>query len=125
MKRHLSCVQGGLSGASVSSGVDAEGGVGGLAAPVAGADPCADPCPDTWAFQRAFPDLWLRYLTVHYRGRRGAIMEAFGVDDRTVRAWLSGLNAPRGSVVAMAALRHPAFFAEAAAALATDQRRAA
>lgn len=58
---------------------------------------------------REFPAIWARYLQDHYGGRRGLIMDVFAVDDRTVRSWLSGLNAPKGSVVALAAALDPGF----------------
>lgn len=66
---------------------------------------------DPHGMHRAFPDIWAQYLRDHYGGRRGLVMEAFSVDDRTVRSWLNGLNAPSGSKVALAAARHPEFFA--------------
>lgn len=66
---------------------------------------------DPHGMHRQFPDIWAQYLRDHYGSRRGLIMEAFGVDDRTVRSWLSGLNAPSGAKVALAAARHPEFFA--------------
>ena len=71
----------------------------------------ARPVLDPHRMHRAFPDIWARYLAEHYGGRRGRIMEAFSVDDRTVRSWLAGLNAPSGAKVALAAARHPEFFA--------------
>lgn len=58
---------------------------------------------------REFPAIWAQYLKDHYGGRRGLIMDVFGCDDRTVRSWLSGLNAPKGSVVAMAVALDPGF----------------
>jgi hypothetical protein len=66
---------------------------------------------DPYGMHREFPSIWSQYLKDHYGTRRGRIMEAFNVDDRTVRAWLAGLNAPSGSKVALAAARHPEFFA--------------
>lgn len=69
------------------------------------------PSLDPYGMHRNFPELWARYLVEHYGTSRGRIMDAFSVDDRTVRAWLSGTNQPRGSSVAIAAARHPEFFA--------------
>lgn len=60
---------------------------------------------------RDFPEIWARYLREVFQADRALIALTFRVDDRTVRAWLDGLNAPKGSVVAIAAIRDPEFFA--------------
>lgn len=57
------------------------------------------------------PTVWARYLREVFQADRALIALTFRVDDRTVRAWLDGLNAPKGSVVALAAIRDPEFFA--------------
>jgi hypothetical protein len=69
------------------------------------------PALDPHGMHREFPAIWSRYLRDHYGTNRGAIMMAFAVDDRTVRSWQSGLNMPSGNKVALAAARHPEFFA--------------
>ncbi|MBB4207256.1 hypothetical protein [Roseinatronobacter bogoriensis] len=71
---------------------------------------------DPHGMHREFPDIWAEYLHKYYGGRRGRIIEEFGVDDRTARAWLSKLNKPSGPKVALAAARHPEFFAAIEAA---------
>jgi len=82
------------------------------ALPVASRRPVLDP----HGMHRNFPDIWADYLQRYYGGSRGRIMEGFRVDDRTVRAWLTGVNKPSGDKVALAAARHPDFFAELAVA---------
>lgn len=66
---------------------------------------------DLLGFARVFPDRWSAYLRAS--GLCPAeIAVAFGVDQRTAQNWLEGLVAPRGAVVALAALREPERFAE-------------
>ena len=92
---------------------DASGGGGRSSGVFAGAVPVANrrKVLDPHGMHRAFPEIWAQYLRDHYGDSRARIMLAFGVDDRTVRAWQSGLNMPSGHKVAIAAARHPEFFA--------------
>lgn len=115
--RACDAVHRGAGGAPVSSGtgagMGAEAGAGASGGVFAGRLSVAScrPALDPHGMHRAFPGIWAEYLALHYASRRGRIMEAFDVDDRTVRAWLAGMNAPSGHKVAIAAARHPAFFA--------------
>jgi hypothetical protein len=66
---------------------------------------------DPYKMHRDFPEIWARYLREMHRGDVRQICRLFSVDERTVRSWLKAQNAPKGSVVAMAAIVHPEFFA--------------
>jgi hypothetical protein len=69
----------------------------------------ARPALDPYAMHRNFPAIWAQYLRETFDGDRALICLTFRVDDRTVRSWLDGLNAPKGSVVALAAVLTPGF----------------
>lgn len=60
---------------------------------------------DPWAFYRCFRDRWPEFIKVNFRNTTDAAA-FFGVDESTVRGWLS-TTAPRGQVVAYAIAAMP------------------
>lgn len=52
---------------------------------------------DLDGFRRRFPHMWSDFLHRHFRNSV-EVAVFFSCDDRTARAWLDGVNAPRAEV---------------------------